>query len=273
MSARFVKAFALLAATAVVALVGAKTTRAALPTLYVNYTIRCTFTIVDDAGRPVTSIAPGTWQVLVTTPGSFGGVDLSGTFDMTACKGYVEFRLTGPGVNATTTLDDGDGSSDMLNVTLQPSATYVATDDHQPTVARGTFSTTATGTATGPTVTSTLPVTGTPSTSKGGSSTGALIPAGTPDAGDLDAAVSSTGVPTLTYNGKAAKTLIAGRYTFLINDKSSKAGFAVTQLGKNSKTLTTAAYVGKKTITITLSAGQWTASGGTGKPKINFKVT
>ena len=40
----------------------------ALPTLYVNYTMNCTFSIVDDAGRPVTTIAPGSYQVEVTTP-------------------------------------------------------------------------------------------------------------------------------------------------------------------------------------------------------------
>src|SRR5579884_269074 len=82
--------------------------RAALPTLYVAYTMNCTFTITDDSGAKVTSIPPGSYQVQVTSPVAFGGVDLSGTNDMTACKGSVQFHLTGPGVSISTTLEDGD---------------------------------------------------------------------------------------------------------------------------------------------------------------------
>ena len=40
----------------------------ALPTLYVVYTLNCTFSIVDDRGNPVTSIAPGSYQIEVSTP-------------------------------------------------------------------------------------------------------------------------------------------------------------------------------------------------------------
>ena len=43
---------------------------AALPTLYVNYNMNCTFGITDDSGKAVTSIAPGTYQVQITTPSS-----------------------------------------------------------------------------------------------------------------------------------------------------------------------------------------------------------
>ncbi len=117
--------------------------QAAKPTIYVNYAIGCTFTITDDSGKPVTAIPAGDYQILVRTPGSFGGVDLSGIFDMTACKGAVDFRLAGPGVSVATTLDDGDADSDFLYTTFMPSSTYTAVDGHQPTVARATFATTS----------------------------------------------------------------------------------------------------------------------------------
>ena len=69
----------MLAAAAALAGAGSAGSRAALlPTLYVNYTIGCTFTITNDAGAAVSSIAPGNYQVLVITPGPFGAVDLSG---------------------------------------------------------------------------------------------------------------------------------------------------------------------------------------------------
>ena len=63
---------AVLAAAAVLVPAGSASSRdagqPALPTLYVVYTMNCTFSIVDDPGRPVTAIAPGTYQVEVSTP-------------------------------------------------------------------------------------------------------------------------------------------------------------------------------------------------------------
>src|SRR5262249_31967117 len=96
---------------------GGARTADVLPTLYVAYTMHCTFAITDDSGRRVASIPPGTYQVLVTTPMVFADVDLSGIFDMTACKGFVQFQLTGPGVNLQTTLQDGDEDKEMLRGT------------------------------------------------------------------------------------------------------------------------------------------------------------
>src|SRR5262249_59441274 len=82
------------------------------PTLYVNYTMNCTFSIVNDSGQPVTQIPPGTYQVMVTTPIMFKlvvpggpGVDNMAPGDMTGCHGWVQFSLTGPNVNLSTTLD------------------------------------------------------------------------------------------------------------------------------------------------------------------------
>ena len=128
---------------AALGLIAVGSAQAAKPTIYVNYTIGCTFTITDDSGKAVTAIPAGDYQILVRTPGSFGGVDLSGIFDMTACKGAVDFRLTGPGVSLATTLDDGDADSDFLYTTFMPSSTYTAVDGHQPTVAHATFATTS----------------------------------------------------------------------------------------------------------------------------------
>ena len=63
---------AVVAAAAVLAPLGSASRHAggapALPTLYVQYTMNCTFGIFDDAGRPVNTIAPGTYQVEVETP-------------------------------------------------------------------------------------------------------------------------------------------------------------------------------------------------------------
>src|SRR3954453_13247090 len=64
----------------------------ALPTLYVVYTLNCTFSIVDDRGKPGTSIAPGSHQIEASTPITFkpavpGGptVDRSAPADVRGC--------------------------------------------------------------------------------------------------------------------------------------------------------------------------------------------
>src|SRR5438094_2766863 len=109
---------ALMVAAAVLAPLGSAARHAsgqpALPTLYVQYTMNCTFAIFDDVGRPVSAIAPGTYQVEVSTPIMFklvrpGGVTVDNIApnDFTGCKGWVQFQLTGPGVNPFTTLDSG----------------------------------------------------------------------------------------------------------------------------------------------------------------------
>src|SRR6059058_1475882 len=109
---------ALMVAAAVLAALGNAGTRAggapALPTLYVQYTMNCTFAIFDDAGKPVTSIPPGSYQLEVSTPIMFklvrpGGVTVDNIApnDFTGCKGWVQFQLSGPGVNLFTTLDSG----------------------------------------------------------------------------------------------------------------------------------------------------------------------
>ena len=138
---------ALAAAAVLIPAALARPADSVLPTLYVNYTMIRTFTITGDNGARVTSIPPGTYQVFVTTPMVFADVDLTGVFDMTACKSFTQFSLTGPGVNVQTTLQDGDEDKDIYKATFAPSSTYLAVDMNQPTVARVSFSTTATGTA------------------------------------------------------------------------------------------------------------------------------
>ena len=72
--------------------------------------MNCTFTIVDDSGKPVTSIAPGAYQVDVRTPVVFGTLPIPigmASTDFTACKGVPMFQLAGPGVNVSTTMTAG----------------------------------------------------------------------------------------------------------------------------------------------------------------------
>src|SRR5262245_55469883 len=143
--------------------------QAATPTLYANYTPGCTFTFVGDSGAAVTSVAPGTYQVLVLTPFAFG----NGNAD---CD-FVEFHLTGPGVNLATDLGGGDEESEQHTVTLQAGATYTVQDDARAAQTRRTFTvaSAASATPTGSASTSTSSVTSDSSSKGGGTASKDLV--------------------------------------------------------------------------------------------------
>jgi hypothetical protein len=263
---------ALLAVAAVLVPAAGAGVRQAQPTLYVEYTMNCTFTIHDDDGRRITSIPPGTYQIHITTPVVFATVDLSGIFDMTACKGAVEFRLNGPGVNVATTLQDGDEDKDDFRETFQAGATYVAQDLNQPLVARAVFTTTAAGAPATPA----SPYSPSPSGNAKGSPSKDLVGSALktyPLRGALTASVDAAGRPKLVAKGKAVATLKEGRYRTTVTDQSKKAGFFFQLLGKNggvvrSLTVSNLAFVGKRTATVTLQKGQWVfAASGNGKKR------
>jgi plastocyanin len=62
---------------------------------------------------------------------------------------------------------------------------------------------------------------------------------------------------TLKKTGKVVKTLKAGRYTLVVSDKSNIHNFHLRGPGLN-RAVTTVAFVGTKTIVITLRKGTYT---------------
>jgi hypothetical protein len=191
----------------------------------------------------------------------FADVDLTGIFDMTACKSFTQFSLTGPGVNVSTTLQDGDEDKDIYKATFAPSSTYLAVDMNQPTVARVSFTTTATGTAgsvASPTTSSSSGKGDTQSSLIGSSSSSkTAASASLRLRGGLVATVSAAGTPRLTFRGKGVTSLRAGRYTISVSDHSKKGGFIIQQIKQGGNTVTGVAFVGKRTATVNLRAGQW----------------
>jgi hypothetical protein len=246
---------AALAAAAILVPAGSAVT--VYPTLYVNYSLNCTFTITDGNGNPVSSIPPGTYEVTVTTPMLFSQANIQNLApgDDTACKGYVQFSLSGPGVSLFTTLFNGCNSFEVLPAShFQPSATYTAQDNTNQAGSRTTFTTQATGAPVAPTA----PYSG-QATGKGTSSTD-IVGSGLKGAafrGTLAAAVSSAGKLALTFKGKPVATLKAGSYKVSVLDKSPRAGFVLQEIRRAAATVTGKAFVGRKTTTIDLKAGQW----------------
>jgi hypothetical protein len=233
--------------------VGAGGARADLPTLYVGYTSDdCTFKVTSDAGAAVTTIAPGTYQVAISTPDPFGLFGNSGSTSQAACRGFVQFRLTGPGVSLFTTLENGDSAFELYSETFRAGGTYTLQDDGNVTASRRSLTVSATGSA-GSSTTSTT------STS---SATGS---ASTAFRGALEVVVSRGGKLVVTRKGKPIGALKTGRYTISVRDTSRRDGFSLQPPKGKAQPITNAAYVGVRVLGMTLAPGRWTffAPGGT----------
>jgi hypothetical protein len=237
----------------------------AYPTLYVVYAMNCTFHVEDDFGRTVTSIAPGTYQVEVSTPIMFKlvrpggpGVDHIAADDFTGCKGWVQFQLTGPGVDLFTTLDSGCDAFLLLPVqTFRAGATYTLQDLNQPAVTRTQLTVQSQGNA---------PTPSNPygTTSGEGHTIGDLVGSKAP-IGVLAGLLDKTGKASLTKNGKALLSVKAGRYRFEVTDQSKTRGFTLAPVEGKLINLTGGKFVGKHRGVVNLREGRWSYQAGNGK--------
>lgn len=260
-----VVSIAVLTAAAAVGWLGAGGSVAALyPTLYVNYTMNCTFTIVNDSGAQVTSIPPGYYQVEVSTPIAFKLVTQpsTGPNDFTGCKGWVQFQLTGPGVNLATTLETGCDPTALLPTTyFAPNSTFTAQDNNQPAVTRTSFTTLGSGTPTAPSGqegSQSSPAGSTPSTDIVGSAAATTV------VGDLAATLNSTGKASLTLKGRNVSTLAPGLYRVVVADRDTRGSLVLTENGGPSTVLARAKFPGTRTVSVTLSTGIWRYSSSAG---------
>jgi hypothetical protein len=168
------------------------------------------------------------------------------------------FQLSGPGVN----LAANGVVQATWTATFQASSDYTFSDADNPS-SKFFFGTAGSGaTSTVPTVntTSTPPATTgtTPkltSNSPTASGTKSLTSAST-YRGILDATVE-TGKLTFTRNGKPVTAILQGRYRIEVTDTSSKGGFTIQKTGKPGTTVSTVSFVGKRSATLELTAGQW----------------
>ena len=140
----------------------------------------------------------------------------------------------------------------------RPNATYRAVDNNHPNTGVTVFSTSST-----PVSVVTAPSgTQTGSGTKSGTGTGKTSALGTtiasaPFRGTLTGLVSAAGELSLTDKGKPVRSLTAGRYTFAVTDKSRKSSFTLQEVRAGATTVTAASFVGKRSVTVNLKAGQW----------------
>jgi hypothetical protein len=255
----------------------------AYPTLYVKYTMNCTFTIHNDDGARVTSIPPGIYQVEVSTPimfklvfGGGEGVDHLVPGDMTGCRGWVQFQLTGPGVDLFTTLDAGCYAFGLFPAREFRPGTYVFQDLNQAAATRTALTVQASGTPSAP-VSPYGPTSGKGEVSKDlvGSAIENVRSQNTKSKtaalrGTLTGTLNAAGKTTLTFKGKPVSSLKAGRYKITVLDETGKNGFTIKN-GKQLVKVTGVPFLGRQSVTVTLKAGDWTYFSGPGKAQ-RFRV-
>ena len=100
---------------------------------------------------------------------------------------------------------------------------------------------------------------GTSTGGSGGATNGDLVGSGVLRyRGKLAATVDAAGKATLKLGGRSVASLKAGRYDIAVDDRTARAGFFVERGVRTPVTVTTVAFVGKRTRRVGLAAGKWT---------------
>ena len=235
MKARVLVVLALAAAAFALAPV-AQSRQAANPVLNVAFSATGAISVALGDGTPVgtTSGSP------TVIPGGYYTVNEVGPG---GCSVMPHWQVNGPGIQISDNLTEGEVGNETYAIVLQPNSTYTWRSDAAPSVIH-TFATNAT-------MAGTPPPTGPIQSSKHtvGSSTSLIGSSAV--RGSLAGAVSAAGKLTL----QPAK-VAPGRYVITVVDASKKVGFTLRD-GSKTVTVTTPAFVGKHSRTITLTTGRW----------------
>jgi hypothetical protein len=215
-----------------------------LPSIYVEYSDDCVFSMHADGGivlaatsAPGATIPPGSYQIVLRTPQ-----------DAPSCP--MDFQLQGPGVQLHWDFG-GEAIGAQVTEVLLPSSTYVATDLRNPARYRSVFSTAASGSS------SSL-VTQPVSTAKGTESSRDVVGSALlAYRGVLDLTVRPSGAPGVRARGKTVTRVKAGRYDLAVTDTSSRVGLSVLKPNRTVVALTAQSFVGTRTTRLALRPGTW----------------
>jgi hypothetical protein len=249
-----------LAGTAVLRFGSADSDAAVSTTLHATVGPAFDISLTFDDGSAVSALPAGPYRVVVR--------------DITPDH---NFHLLGPGVDEETGVDFTGSAT--WNVTFSSGGRYQFLCDIHADSMFGRFdagavsdaSSSGAGGSTGGVSTGGVSTGG---GSSSGSGSGVRNDPVTAFIGSLAAGLDAGGKLKLTAKGKAVKTLAAGKYSFVVSDSSKQSALTLRRTGGAAQTLTGAAFVGKKTIAVTLAAGQWKLYPST-KPAgaISFVVT
>ena len=217
---------------------------AATPTIVVTFNTNGVVTAaLNGAPLGTTSGAP------TVIPGGYYSVLLNGPGE---CINLPLFELSGPGVDIQDDMLGGEVDTHSLPTYFVPNATYTWHIDRAQSIVY-TFRTSSdvVGAATPTGSSSTSSKSGTKPTSQ--DVVGSAL---APFRGTLTGVVTPAGSLRIAFKGKSVASLNAGRYAISVVDRSSSSGFAVK--GKRATvSVTGMAFVGKRTVTLNLTAGRW----------------
>jgi hypothetical protein len=230
-------------ALALLTFVGAS--RAAGQVLYASFNTDGSMRLSLGDGSAAGVIPPGAYTVIVnnnTADDTFGDTH--------------KMHLFGPGVEASAVLTQEEEAQAVWTVTFQPNASYTFQDDYRPALIHLVFRTSATASPSSGTSSSSSSSTGKSSGSVATNSdlAGSAV---LPSRGTLAGVVRTSGKLSLTYKGKTVATLKPGKYTVAVDDETAKSGFELEKLHGRPITITSAAFVGKKSLTLALKVGRW----------------
>jgi hypothetical protein len=230
--------------------------------LNVTFNANGTIAVTLPDGTPVgsTSGAPtlipaGYYTLMLTGPGG--------------CTQVPYFELRGPGTTVRDNMTEGETSSSTVNAYFLPNTTYTWRNATIPSVVY-TFVTSS-------------DVQGTPPVHAGSSGlasdkhstassqdvVGSTL---VPFRGTLTGGVSAAGKLTLAYKGRSVTSLTVGRYTIAVTDRSATNGFVVQKLKHPAVSVTGVAFVGKRSASVALTAGQWSFTPRPGKTTYSIVV-
>jgi hypothetical protein len=191
------------------------------------------------SGAP-TMIPAGYYALMMNGPGG--------------CTSLPHFILKGPGENVVDNLTEGEVTNFQYNAYFLPNSTYTWRNDANPSVVY-TFATTNDVLGSPPPAAPGSK--GLSASSHGSAQSQDVLGSGLAvTRGTLTAAVSPSGTLSLSFKGKAARSLKPGKYTVKVSDASTNGGFMLVK-GSQTLTFTTKAFVGKRTRTVVLTAGKW----------------
>lgn len=233
--------------------------------LYVTFSTSGSIAVTLPSGAPVGS-STGAPTVI---PAGYYTLDLSGP---EGCSEAGNFELEGPGVNVTSDLESGSLASTSFVEYFEPDSTYTWVDGTFPGVVY-TFVTSGDveGTSPVPAAVSPpgfVPGPGTPSQDPVGSQ---ATPA--PFRGTLAVTVSSTGALAVRFKGRAFVVLAAGQYTVTVVDRSRTSGFVLQQSLEPPIAITADGFVGRRSVAVDLTSGQWFFGGQQSGKRVGFRVT
>ena len=246
---RVPRALRLAVAGALVA--GALIVPAAESRLAATQTIVVTFNTNGVVTAALNGVPLGTTSGAPTViPGGYYSVLLNGPGD---CINLPLFELSGPGVDIQDDMLGGEVDTHSLPTYFVPNSTYTWHIDHAQSIVY-TFRTSSdvVGTATTATTPSSTP----PKSNGTATSQDVVGSALAPFRGTLNGVVTAAGSLRIAYKGKSVASLKAGRYAISVVDQSSSSGFAV-KGKRGTSSVTGAAFIGKRTVTLNLTPGHW----------------